>query len=251
MCYTLAMKLAVLSDIHGNLAALDAVLADMAARGITAAVNLGDMLSGPLDPAATAARLMALDLPAIRGNHERQLLETDPAAMIASDAHTIRTIGAGVCAWLQALPATRWLTERIFLCHGTPASDLAYLAETVDPSGARPATAAEIASRLAGIDAALILCGHTHTPRVVRLDDGRLVVNPGSVGLPAYDWDVPYPHVMETGSPHARYAVIGETPSGFAAEIVAVAYDWESTAALADRNGRPDWAAALRTGRVG
>lgn len=72
------MKIAALSDIHGNLAALDAVLDavldDVRRRGADVIVNLGDILSGALHPAETADRLIALDLPTIKGNHERQLL---------------------------------------------------------------------------------------------------------------------------------------------------------------------------------
>ncbi|MDZ4355615.1 MAG: metallophosphoesterase family protein, partial [Variovorax sp.] len=68
------MRIVALSDIHGNLPALNAVLADVARRGADLIVNCGDILSGPLWPAETAERLMALDLPTIAGNHERQLL---------------------------------------------------------------------------------------------------------------------------------------------------------------------------------
>ena len=68
------MKFAVISDIHGNLLALQAVLADIARQGIEQTVNLGDILSGPLQPAETADLLMAQDFPTIRGNHERQVL---------------------------------------------------------------------------------------------------------------------------------------------------------------------------------
>ena len=79
------MRIAAISDIHGNLGALDAVLDDIARRGVDVTVNLGDIVSGHLQPRATAQRLMALDLPTIRGNHERQVLG-DPARMGASDA---------------------------------------------------------------------------------------------------------------------------------------------------------------------
>ncbi|MEL6296837.1 MAG: metallophosphoesterase family protein, partial [Pseudomonadota bacterium] len=63
------MQLAVISDVHGNSAALDAVLADIARRGITDVVNLGDTVAGPLDPAGTADRLMAVNMPTVAGNH--------------------------------------------------------------------------------------------------------------------------------------------------------------------------------------
>jgi hypothetical protein len=75
--------MAVLSDIHGNLPALLAVLAQIDAEGITHVVNLGDIVSGPLWPRETAGRLMALGWPTIAGNHERQALAA--AASASSD----------------------------------------------------------------------------------------------------------------------------------------------------------------------
>jgi predicted phosphodiesterase len=62
------MRLAALSDIHGNLPALEAVLADIGRRGVERIVNLGDIVSGPLWPRETAARLLPLALPTVRGN---------------------------------------------------------------------------------------------------------------------------------------------------------------------------------------
>ena len=77
------------------------------------------------------------------------------------------------------------------------------------------------------------------------------------MGLPAYDDDQPEPHVVETGSPHARYAIVEHLPhhadhphAGWSVALHAVPYDHESMARLAERNGRPDWAHALRTGTV-
>ena len=129
---------AVLSDIHGNLPALEAVLAEIAAEGIGQVVQLGDALSGPLWPAETAARLMGLGWPAIAGNHERQLLTLPRARQGASDAYADAQLGTPAREWLGALPATRWLTADIFCCHGTPASDLVYFMETGD-ARSRPA----------------------------------------------------------------------------------------------------------------
>jgi predicted phosphodiesterase len=68
------MRLAFVSDIHGNLAALDAVIADMSHRKIQCVVNLGDSLSGPLLPVETADRLQHLPWLHVAGNHERQVL---------------------------------------------------------------------------------------------------------------------------------------------------------------------------------
>lgn len=244
------MRIAVMSDIHGNLWALDAVLADITRRNVDVTVNLGDILSGPLLPAETAERLMALGLPTIRGNHERQVLEHDPARMGASDLWAHQHIAPAQRGWIASLPASMRLQDDVLMVHGTPGSDLVYWMETVDPAGQRAASYAEVLERAGDAQASLILCGHTHVPRSVLLDDGRLVVNPGSVGLQAYDDVLPYPHKAENGTPHARYAVVERTAGGWTVEQYAVAYDGNAAAEVAQRHGRPDWAFALLTGRM-
>ncbi|HUO97557.1 MAG TPA: metallophosphoesterase family protein [Rhizomicrobium sp.] len=244
------MKLAAISDIHGNLGALEAVLADIGRRGADAIVNLGDVLSGPLLPAETADRLIPMNLPTVRGNHERQLLTTPAEKMGKSDRHAHETMRPQHVAWIAALPATLALTDDVFLCHGTPADDLVYFLQEIDETGSHPAGRETVARRAGGVSASVILCGHSHLPRVVRLDGGRTVVNAGSVGLQAYDWEHPHLHKHENGTPHARYAMIEKTAAGWQAEIVAVEYDWESAARMAEARGRPDWAIPLRTGYV-
>lgn len=245
------MRLAVLSDIHGNLAALEAVLADAAQRGADTLVNLGDCLSGPLQPAETADRLMDLNLPTIRGNHERQLLTQSPGRMGASDAYTHARLSPRHRNWLAGQPETLQLTEELLLCHGTPISDVEYFLETVTPDGARAATESEIEARATSCASMVIVCGHTHIPHQRRLKDGRLIVNPGSVGLPAYEDDRPHPHMMEAGTPHARYAIMERGQDGrWSAELLSVVYDWEAAARLAAERGRADCAIALRTGRM-
>jgi putative phosphoesterase len=244
------MRIAVLSDIHGNIVALDAVLADIAARGVDHIVNLGDILSGPLFPCETADRLMALNLPTIRGNHERQLLTQAPEGMGLSDHYTDSVLQPRHRDWIASLPERLWLADDLLMVHGAPGGDLVYFLETIEDGGLRAATVEEVEARAGGMVAPLILCGHTHVPHVHRRPDGGLVVNPGSVGLPAYDDDHPVPHKVETGSPHARYAIVERGASGWTAEIVALDYDWESVAQVAQARGRADWARALLTGTV-
>lgn len=273
-------RFAVVSDIHGNLPALDAVIAEIAAAGVHEVVNLGDTVSGPLWPAETADRLIALGWPTLAGNHERQLLaglphcgapaaphtphpqQTPVTPLGASDAHAAARMSAAHRDWLAALPATRWLADDLFCCHGTPTSDLHYLLETVTPelgqhgsSGLRVASADEIAGRLAAsatvlAPATLLLCGHSHLPRVVQ-QAALALVNPGSVGLPAFDDEHPHAHRAETGSPHARWALVERANAGWRVQLRATPYDWEAAARQADLNARGDWADALRTGRVG
>lgn len=240
----LAAMIAVLSDIHGNLPALEAVIADARSAGASSFVNLGDSLSGPLWPAETADLLTREGWPAIAGNHERQLLTHSLERMGASDRFASERLSPAQLAWLAAQPPLLALTDDIFLCHGSPRGDLEHLLHTVEPAGIRDATEAEIAERLGGIGATLILCGHTHVARVVTLPDGRTVANPGSVGLQAFHDDHPLPYIVENGDPLARYALI----RGAEVDLRAVAYDHPAAAAKAEREGRADWAVALRTG---
>lgn len=244
------MKIAVLADIHGNLTALDPVLADCALHSVDQLVILGDHFSGPLLPFETAERLISLAPTAIAGNHERQLLTQSFHEMGESDRFTCRALAPHHFDWMTRLPATLRLESDILLVHGTPTSDTAYFLETVSASGLRPATQAEIVARAEGTDARLILCGHTHIQRKVAFGKGRRVLNPGSVGLPAYEDDEPFPHQVSNASPHARYALLDNANGKWAASPHTVAYDWEQAAQTAERNGRPDWAKALRTGRL-
>jgi predicted phosphodiesterase len=244
------LKIAALSDIHGNLFALDAVLEDVRSRGVDITVNLGDILSGALLPAETAERLMALDLPTIRGNHERQVLSLNHERMGASDRHALDALGEAHRAWLAQLPALLAPVEGVFMCHATPYNDVdCYLEDLVDGE-LRPAPVGRVEERSRSCDASLILCGHSHLPRVLRLRTGQLIVNPGSVGIQAYEGHDPAPHVVEVGSPHARYAILESTSFGWKADLVAVPYDWDAAAKIAARNGRDDWARALATGFV-
>jgi putative phosphoesterase len=231
-------RFAALADIHGNIWALKAVLEDIRAREITAIVNLGDHVHGPLEPAATADLLMRSEMRCISGNQDRVIPETTLAAL---RPHHLE--------WLSSLPTTHAYDD-VLLCHGTPASDETYFLETVTQQGPRLATQSEIAERLGNVRAGLVLCGHTHVPRLVHASASVLIVNPGSAGLPAYDDDLPFPHRMETGSPFARYAVLSRTPSAWKAELIAIPYDWGAAAECARRNGREDWARRLQTGRA-
>lgn len=231
------MRLAVVSDIHGNLHALDAVLEDIARQGVDATLGLGDFLSGPCDPIGVADRLIALDMPCVRGNHDRFITDGreddwDIDAMVRD------ALDARQSQWLAAVPATRVFEEVVFLCHGTPRDDNAFFLD--DTSGPRMMSREHIEAEAAGIGQEVILCGHTHLPRSLRLNDGRLVVNPGSVGLP-----------LRIGSPDARYAIIERRRAGWTSELRTLAYDHTAAAQQASDRGYPRWAEALRTGWLG
>ena len=245
-----SLSIAVIADIHGNVWALEAVLADIQRRGIQQIINLGDSLFGTLDPAGTAELLMQHSIIHIMGNQERDILEPSPAMRASSDfTFVTRQLNQAQREWLLHHQPT-YATDILFCCHGTPTSDSTYLLEQVTPQGVSLADTAQVLAELDSITQPVILCGHSHVPRTVWLPGDRLVVNPGSVGLPAYDQDVPYPHVMEAGSPHARYAIITQQPNGFAVEQIALTYPWAAAAAATRRNGGAHRAPWLETGRA-
>jgi predicted phosphodiesterase len=197
------MRIAVISDVHGNLLALEAVLADLRRAAPDLVVNLGDLVSGPFEPATAADAQMALDCPTIRGNHDRWVVER-PTSRTDSLARAL--LAPAHLAWLAGLPSTlRLLDGAVFACHGSPAGgDEEYLLEDVADGHVGLAAEATIAARLAGIGAAsLVLCGHSHLPRIVTAGD-VLIVNPGSVGCAAYTDTVPARHTRSRPAARTR-----------------------------------------------
>lgn len=236
-------RIAVLADIHGNRWALEAILEDLDRRRDSSVVNLGDCVYGPLDPEGTAEMLIRLGWATVRGNEDRLL--DDPlgdGGASPSLRFTRECLLPRHLTWLRTLPLSLRTTEGLLLCHGTPTRDDEYLLLAAAPGGLRRRTPRELSSMLAGIKTSVLLCGHDHTPASVQLTNGTLIVDPGSVGLPAYSAQEPYPHVVETGTAHARYAILEPAGEGWLVEQRAVSYDWQTAAATARANGRPDWA---------
>jgi diadenosine tetraphosphatase ApaH/serine/threonine PP2A family protein phosphatase len=245
------MRFAAIADVHGNYLALEAVLADIRAQGISEIVNLGDMASGPLDARRTMDALMALDAVHVLGNHDRWLIDRPPEKMGSWDRPAYAQLDAGHLDWLRTVPPTQIFQDQVFLCHATPADDNVYWLETVTPDGAvRMSPLQAIEKEAEGISQSLILCGHTHIARAVRLSDGRLVVNPGSVGSPGFSYNVPFPHMIEAGTPDARYAVFELVSGSWRVTFRHVHYDNQAKAELARRNGDAEFASVLATGWV-
>jgi diadenosine tetraphosphatase ApaH/serine/threonine PP2A family protein phosphatase len=245
------MRFAAIADVHGNYLALEAVIADIRAQGIDAVVNLGDMASGPLDARRTMDALMALDAVHVLGNHDRYLIDRPPEKMGSWDRPAYAQLEPKHLDWLRAVPPTLVYRDQVFLCHATPDRDEVYWLETVLPDGTvKMASLETIEQAAGGISQRLILCAHTHIARAVRLSDGRRIVNPGSVGSPGYRDIHPFPHVIEAGTPDARYAILEFEGGAWRATFRHVPYDHEAMAALARRNGQPELASALATGWI-
>lgn len=241
--------LAIIADIHGNSWALEAVLRNIQQRNIQQIVNLGDCLLGPLDPAGTANRLIDLNILTIQGNDDRVLL-APPEHPSAATSYTREHLEPKHLEWVRTFPLTATVANEIFLFHGDLSADETYLLEEVTPNGVFLRSTVGIAAAVANVDQPVILCGHSHLPRTIFLPPGKLIMKPGSVGMPAYTSDLPLPHAMESGSPHARYAILSKTEHGWQMEHVLVPYDWGKAARVALDNGRSDWARWVATGRV-
>lgn len=245
-------KIAAISDIHSNVYALDAVLSDIKSRGVDVVVNLGDILYGPIAPRATYDRLMEHDFVTIRGNQDRQIYEATEMEIQQNPTlqFIIDDLGKEPFEWMQNLPFSVQLTDEVFLCHGTPHSDLIYLLENVESGKPVVRSEDEILSLLKGQSSDVVICGHTHIPRSVTLNNGQLIVNTGSVGLPAYKDDEPGVHSMENYSPHATYVILEQQLSGWTVNTIRVAYNFSQAVEDAKKRNRIDWAWYLSTGRT-
>lgn len=241
-------SIAVISDIHSNADALEAVLHDIDSRGIQTIVNLGDTLFGPLDPIKTAELLMERPgMIHIMGNCDRYLLQEQMESVTFQYVKPLLT--PDMLNWIGAFQK-QWIHDDLLFCHGTPYADDVYLLENVAPYGIDEKSPNALMVELTGIAQKVIFCGHSHVPKSVWLPDGKLVVNPGSVGLPAYFEEEPYPHSMESKTPHAKYVTVKPQAGSWQVAHISVPYDFEKAARKAEENGRTDYAHAIRTGRA-
>lgn len=246
------MKIAVVSDIHSNIFALEAVISDIKRQGIDLCLNLGDILYGPIAPRDTYNCLMQNEFITICGNQDRQIYEatTDEIESNPTMQFIIDDLGEEPLEWMKSLPFDLQLTDEIYLCHGTPKSDLAYFLEDVKTGVAEVRDSNEIKNLLNGNKSQLVLCGHTHTSRTFQTESQQLIVNPGSVGLPAYRDNMPTDHVMQSFCPHASYAIIESSNFGWNVSHINIAYDHQKAAQHAILRDREDWGRFLKTGRA-
>jgi putative phosphoesterase len=194
------MNVLALYDIHGNVDALESVLADGRARQPDAVVVGGDVVPGAFArECLELLREQEAPIHWVRGNGEREVAAsaasgTDPASVPGDDlaeltaALTAATLSADVCEWLGTLPTTVEL-DGVLYCHASPRRD--------DEMLTRISPAERWADTLAGVRHRLVVAGHTHQQDDRRVGDVRFV-NAGSVGLP-YE-----------GDPAARWAWISD-----------------------------------------
>jgi len=216
------MATGLLYDVHGNLPALEAVLADAVQTPVTRWVLGGDYASFGAWPVEVVQRMDALDDAVwIRGNWDRWQAgdnhDMPPTAALRSAREDVAgALGPDVVARLAALPATHRDGDILF-CHGAPNSDM---------DSFLPIHEATDEALLGGVRAGLVVFGHTHLA-FTRTEGAVTLLNPGSVGLP-FDGDV-----------RASWAVLHDDGS---IEIRRVAYDVEAAVAGLARFSGP-WVA--------
>lgn len=232
------MRIALISDIHGNAFALDAVLTDIQAQAVDQIVCLGDAIQGGAQPAATVRRLRELGCPVVMGNADAWLLtgkETGnegvtPAQEVVrqwSLAQLTEEDRAFIAAFAPTV--TIPLTERdTLLCfHGSPANfdDIILPTTTLDT----------VRQYMQGYDATWFAGGHTHLQQLRRLGTG-VFCNPGSVGV-AYN----YEQTAEQAhlDPWAEYAIVTATPDAVSVDFRRVALEMTQFLAILRQSGRP------------
>lgn len=245
------IRIAAVSDIHGNAPALRAVLADARRRGYDLLAQLGDAFSGPLWPSQTADLLRGIDAVHVRGNHDIALIDPTLEPPGDADRFALAELSSDVLDWVRSWPTALPIGGEALLFHGSPKSANYYLFDEAPHGDARLRPVADIERDLADVTARVCIGGHSHLPRLVEFSDGRLAVNDGSVGLPAFfDAQGPVGRRHENGSHHARYAMVEIGRDTVSVSFVAVDYDWHAARDKAAREGFSDWAQWL-SGRVG
>ncbi len=242
---------AVISDIHGNSLALQAVLKDIASREVDQVINLGDHVFGALEPEQTARLIRQTPMLCISGNTDREILESLDKP---SDKENMERVKADLTAesieWLKQLPYTAICDDLFFVCHGTPDSDNEYLLEKVTQHGVFVFNDEELIQKTAQVSQRIILCGHSHVNRLAYLTNGKIILNPGSIGLPAYLGNGEHRFAMESMTPHAKYALVKVNGDDINIELIHCAYEWNTASAAAKANGSEKWAQFLLHGRM-
>jgi putative phosphoesterase len=235
------MKTALISDIHGNVVALESVLLDIKLKSVDKIINLGDSLYGPLWPQETAELLISKNIESILGNGDEDLLSNNGNNRTIK--YTVNCLEKFSIEWLRNLKKI-YVYNDITCFHGKQNNNREYLIEKIENGIVKVKSVEEISNEIKNCHTSFIACGHSHIERIIKVND-KTVINAGSVGLPAYNDTKPI-HKMESYNTKAKYIVIEDGTIN----IVYVYYDNEKAAKQARRNGRKDWEYSLLYGRA-
>lgn len=238
-------RVAVFSDIHANLPALLAVMEDMDRRGLQRRYCLGDLVGYGTYPNEVVKLIQEQNIPTVMGNYDQGVGNSSDECGCAYITAEEEALGKRSIAWTNAHTSDesksflRSLAPQIplqlgdlmfLLAHGSPRKINEYLyADRPDSNLERI---------LDGINAEVLVVGHTHKPYHRVLPSGRHVINDGSVGKP------------KDGDPRAAYVILEVEGRNLTVEFVRVPYDVEQAARAIEASEMPhEYAAMLRTGR--
>lgn len=238
------MRVALISDIHGNLVALDTVLEDISRRSVNQILCLGDVASTGPQPRETIDRVRSLNCPVVMGNADAELLVSPPEA---SALWYWEQLSEEHLDYLRSLQPTVDLLlgdGAMMRCfHGSPRSYNDLITATT-PS-------ADLEEMLSACQATVLAGGHSHVQMIRRHKD-MMIINPGSVGLP-YDmnpWTNEVPKESVRLAPWSEYAIVTYDNGRFGVELLRVPLDVEAVKGPALVSGWPlgqSWAESWRT----
>jgi putative phosphoesterase len=208
------VRVAAISDIHGNLPALEAVLADLDREPVDQIVVVGDTISGPW-PAEVFDVLADAKALVVRGNVDRLALVGGEGSIGDWSARRLADRRSRVAAWPLTVELHIEGLGRVLFCHATPTSD--------EPIYTRLTPDTDVVQLFETVDADVVVCGHTHIQYDRTLSGGLRIVNPGSVGMP-YE-----------GARGAFWALLGPD-----VELRRTEYDVDAAVAAMRKRGAPD-----------
>jgi putative phosphoesterase len=237
------MRIAIISDIHGNCIALEAVLDHIATQHVTQLICLGDVASTGPQPVEAIRRLQALGCPVVKGNMDDWLLQPEPKPQLDRrrqrwqdvDIWCAKQLSAADQAYLRTFQPTIKQDlpgEKTLLCyHGSPHSYNERILST--------STEQELEQAFMGTNGQIMVGGHTHIQMLRRFKD-ILILNPGSVGL-AMDRITPTDEIRRPS--WAEYAIVDSNGESLHVELHRIAFDFQKFIQAIKTSGMPhaDW----------
>ena len=231
------MRIAFISDIHGNLHALELVLADIKNIGVDQIICLGDIASLGPQPREVIARLAELQIPILMGNHETYLLnlqmtENHHPWLRAAELWCAAELTQSELNFLRSFPPQLNLTlgqdTRVLCYHASPRSNEEWIFPNISTES--------LEEIITGETAQLMIGGHTHV-QMLRQHKGLLIVNPGSVGMP---FEYPMRGQNQHALRWAEYAILDLTKDKFTTHLQRLPVDFDELSKIARASTLPD-----------
>lgn len=207
------MRIAIISDVHGNAFALESVWKDIQNQSPDLIVNLGDQVYGRANPQKAYALQQEIGAVEVQGNTDPWITSHQPLLKWIREQLPEEAV-----SHLTTLPLTTSVLDgEVLLCHGDLKSHSGHLLWSWQKGPYRANGFRELREHLAGVSARVVLCGHTHREGLTRLDD-HLIVNAGAVS-----------HQVD-GDPRARWTLLEQHQGRWLTDFRRVVYDWDGAA---------------------